>query len=217
MEYLVVPTVFSLDSNTFKRKVEMLKSFCTYVHIDVCDGKFVPTKTFLLSSQIDFFHASSMNCEVHLMVEKPLEYLDLLRKYSAKIIYLHVEILSSREELEYFISSFSKIGAKVGLVFNPKTSVDDYLHFLSLVDNVMLMSVIPGAEGQKFDSKVLSKVRDIKILKPSMVVQIDGGISVETGKLALESGVDRLAVGSFITSSENPQEHYEILVDLAKK
>lgn len=217
MDCSVVPTIFSLDVGTFKKKVDILKHFSSYVHIDVCDGEFVSTKTVSLVKCADVFSSSKLSCEVHLMVENPLNYLEILKKYSPKLVYVQVEIFSSVDELEKIISEFSKIGSKIGLVFNPKTFVEEYVAYLSVVDTVMLMSVYPGAEGQRFDEKVLRKVRELKLLKPTMVVQIDGGISSDTGVQALQAGVDRLAVGSYITSSNSPKENFLSLRALFKK
>ena len=217
MDCSVVPTIFSLDVGTFKKKVEILKEFSSYVHIDVCDGKFVSTKTVTLNSMSDYFLSTGLGCEFHLMVENPLKYLQLLESFNARIVYVQVEVLTSRDELLRLVREYSSIGCEIGLVFNPKTYVEDYVAYLSLVDHVMLMSVCPGAEGQKFDSSVLRKAREIKVLKPNMVVQIDGGISRETGLQALESGVDRLAVGSYITSSNTPKNNFLLLKSLFKE
>ena len=214
MSKQIVPTVFSTTNEEFREKIELLSSLTNYVHIDICDGKFVSTKTPNIEQEHSFFFSKNLKCEFHLMVEKPLEYFELIKSFRANIVYIQVEILNSRKELEEIIEEFQTINCQVGLVFNPSTYVEDNVVYLSLVNYVMIMSVYPGAEGQSFKEEVLKKVHYIKALKPKMVVQIDGGISLETGKLALKSGSDRLAVGSYITSSKNPKQSLQKLQKL---
>lgn len=211
MSKQIVPTIFATSKEQFRNKVESLSSFATLVHIDVCDGEFVPTKTIDLSKEVEYFLLSKLECEFHLMVENPLKYLGLIKEFKGKLVYVQVEILESVEQLKNIIDNYKQINCGVGLVFNPITYVEDYLKYLSYVNYVMIMSVVPGAEGQAFREEVLEKVHHIKSLKSSMIIQIDGGINDKTGKIALKAGVDRLAVGSYITSSKNSREHFKKL------
>lgn len=208
----ISPTIFATSIDIYKKKLELL-NFSKVIHLDICDGHFVKTKTINLKncSDSDFL---DHEVEVHLMVEKPLNYLEDCVRLSISRVFIHKEIFFDIDTFIEVKNSFEKQGINVALVLNPETQVEDALPFIGQVNHIMLMSVIPGAEGQIFMEHVLDKVRQIRVLKEDILIQIDGGINLETGALSLERGVDILSVGSFISSSKNPKKNFDSLSNL---
>ena len=148
------------------------------------------------------------------MVQKPLDFLSDCHTLHVKRVFIHREIFDSIEDFLEVKKQFSNVHIEVALVCNPETKVEDSLIFLSEVNHVLLMSVVPGAEGQSFIFDVLNKIRQIKVLLPEMKIQIDGGITLETGEISLKKGIDTLSVGSFISSSKTPKKNYNLLLKL---
>ena len=212
MKQLISPTIFATSSEMYKEKLKIL-NFSKVIHLDICDGHFVKTKTIKLKncSDSDFL---DHDVEVHLMVEKPLDYLDDCVRLNISRVFIHREIFLDIDDFIEVKNSFEKQGIEVALVLNPETRVGDALPFIGQVSQIMIMSVIPGAEGQSFMEHVLDKVRQIRVLKEDIIIQIDGGINLETGALSLQRGVDILSVGSFISSSENPKKNFDSLSNI---
>ncbi len=208
----VIPTIFAPSVEIYKKKLDLL-SFSKSLHLDVCDGCFVNTKTFSLKycSQKDF---KNNLVQVHLMVKSPLDYLEDCIRLNIDMVLIHREIFFDFDEFLKVKFEFENSGIKVALVLNPETKIEDSLPYIAQVSDVMIMSVIPGAERQSFIEEVLDKVRQLKLVKPGIVIQIDGGVNLETGKRSLKAGVNTLSVGSFISSSKTPKKHFTQLMKL---
>ncbi len=212
MKRKVVPTIFATNLDILKKKFEIL-SFADLIHLDICDGNFVETKTINILDSLNYKNRKQ-DIEVHLMVKQPIKYLDDCSKLKVIRVFVHVELF---KDLDSFISlkkEFNKKNIEVALVVNPETQVGDFIFLLSQVNEAMLMSVYPGAEGQKFIGEVLDKAYKIKKYLPNLILQIDGGINLDSGRESLSFGIDRLAVGSFISSSQNPKKNFDLLQDL---
>ncbi len=212
MKQLISPTIFATSIDIYKKKLELL-NFSKVIHLDICDGHFVKTKTINLKNSTDSDFLDH-DVEVHLMVEKPLDYLDDCIRLGVFKVFIHREIFFEIGDFIEVKNSFEKKGIEVALVLNPETQVENALPFIGQVNHIMLMSVIPGAEGQSFMEHVLDKVRQIRVLKEDILIQIDGGINLETGKLSLDAGIDVLSVGSFISSSQSPKKNFDSLSNL---
>lgn len=212
MKQIISPTIFATTIDIYKKKLDLLH-FSKVIHLDICDGHFVKTKTISLSdcTTSDF---RNHEVEVHLMVERPLNYLEDCVRLTISRVFIHKEIFFDINTFIEVKNSFEKQGINVALVLNPETQVEDALPFIGQVSQIMIMSVIPGAEGQSFMEHVLDKVRQIRVLKEDILIQIDGGINLETGALSLERGVDILSVGSFISSSQSPKKNFDSLSNL---
>ena len=141
--------------------------------------------------------------DVHLMIINPLSYIERFVDAGADLISVHIEAKNTMKSIK-LIKSF---GVKAGIVINPKTSYKKVLKYLDFVDEVMVMSVEPGFGGQKFIVDVVPKIQKIsQIIKSKgkkILLQVDGGINFETGKLVIDSGVNSLVVGSFLFNQKN--------------
>ncbi len=212
MNKLIVPTLFALDEKEFNMKLQKVK-FSKYIHLDFMDGKFTSKKS------VDFSIYSKIGkCEnifeVHLMNYNPEKYLEQILDYGIKKILLQVEVFEDKKILEEKIKLFKEKKIEIFLVINPNTNIRRLYYFIEkrFISGVMFMSVYPGKEGQKFISNVLYKIKRLKERYPKIVVQIDGGVSDTTISKISRYGVDIFSVGSYISSSMNPQKNYEELL-----
>lgn len=202
-ELIIAPSVLSLDfANATHDLDELKKSKAKWLHFDVMDGHFVPNITFGADVLRGFKKRTDLFMDVHLMISDPIKYAAEFIKSGADMITFHYEVMKNIDECIELVKSIKKQGCQSGLVIKPNTDVkvlDDALPFL---DMVLIMSVEPGFGGQKFQTSSIEKIayldRKRKREGYDYRIEIDGGINVETGKLAIDAGCDTLVAGSYI-------------------
>lgn len=197
---MLVSTSF-LSSNNIPRDLKKLNETDTdYIHVDVMDGKFVPNKTMPFSEMKNIYKYTSKRLDVHLMVNDPMKYINDYATLNTEYITIHEEIDVDIIEMLKFIKSY---GIKCGLAIKPDTLVSDLVPYLPLLDLVLVMSVEPGAGGQKFIMESEDKIKEVKTLidtyNLSTKISVDGGINSETKNYC--SLCDILVSGSYIVNS----------------
>jgi ribulose-phosphate 3-epimerase len=178
-----------------------------YIHFDVMDGQFVPNITFgpMILSAIRPF--SSLPFEAHLMIVDPVQYWKIFADAGADIIGFHIE-----QDFDHLALSreIQKAGKKSCVVINPPTELHLLDPLLPVVDQILVMTVNPGFGGQKFIHDGLQKIEHLAERREkqrySYLIEVDGGINVETAKLASSAGADILVAGSFIFGSKDYQD-----------
>ena len=146
------------------------------------------------------------NIEVHLMVEHPTEAMIPWMAFANRII-LHVETLSPSD----FIMSPEDKRFEIGLAINPDTDIQKVIPRLSKIKFVQILAVLPGKAGQKLDERVLEKITFLKKNYPDVILEVDGGINLETAKICKEAGADIIASASYIFDSGDPEKAYRAL------
>ncbi len=201
---MIIPAIYEKDFNTVITEIKAVDGVASLIQIDISDGKFVKNKTFDGIKRLDSIETPA-NFELHLMVTDPLDYVgEKLNKVTR--ICAHVEA----NDVEKFIAKSKDLGYKVGLSINPETPLEDVAPFVESIDYVQFMTVIPGAQGNKFEIKVLDKIAIFKQTAPHIPIQVDGGIDEETLTRVLEAGVENVAVGSQIYQTPKESlEHFE--------
>ena len=197
---MLVSTSF-LSSNNIPRDLKKLNETDTdYIHVDVMDGKFVPNKTMPFSEMKNIYKCTSKRLDVHLMVNDPTKYINDYATLNTEYITIHEEIDVDIIEMLKLIKSY---GIKCGLAIKPDTLVSDLVPYLPLLDLVLVMSVEPGAGGQKFIMESEDKIKEVKTLidtyNLSTKISVDGGINSETKDYC--SLCDILVSGSYIVNS----------------
>ena len=181
-----------------------------YIHVDVMDGKFVPNKTMPFREMRNIYKYTDKRLDVHLMVIDPSKYIPLYAELNTEYITFHVELLEHIEENLELIKSY---GIKCGLAISPNTPVKGLVPYLPLLDLILVMSVQPGEEGEKFIVSSSDKIKEVRALLDSYhsdaIISVDGGITNETKNQCQEC--DILTVGSYITKSENFQQQIDNL------
>lgn len=195
---MIIPGILEQDFNVIERKVKTIDAFVDLIQVDVADGRLVDGKTFLDPRKLDTIKTPAM-FELHLMVEDPLLY---LREKIQKVERVCVQIEASH--IEEFIDKAKEMTYKVGLSLNPETAIEALEPYISKIDYVQFMTVIPGDSGRPFDKEVLNKIEDFKNKHKKFVIQVDGGINFDTIKLVLNKGVSNVVATSQILGQNNP-------------
>lgn len=177
-----------------------------YIHVDFIDGKFVVGKTIPFRKLKKISKVSSKRLDVHLMTNKLQKYIKKFALLNCEYITFHVEV---EKDIEKYINLIHNYGIKCGLAINPDTDIEKLKPYLSMIDMVLVMSVVPGYGGQAFIPEVVDKVKELKNYlvekELNVIINIDGGINNETIK-QIQPFVDMVVSGSYITNGNDYQE-----------
>ena len=200
----VIPAINEIEFLEVLKKIKIAKTFSSWVHLDIVDGKFAKNKTWSNPLELSAVsHQLSANIEAHLMVETPEAVIKDWVAAGAKRIIFHLEAMNGNE------APIPENNVEIGISINPETPVEDIVPYLKDFKFVQILAVKPGLAGQKFDEKVLEKIKFLKKYDPNVIIEVDGGLNLETAKLVRGAGADIIVSASYIWGSPNPQKAYE--------
>jgi ribulose-phosphate 3-epimerase len=194
------PSILSADfARLAEAALAVERAGADWVHVDVMDGHFVPNLTFGPKMVADLRKATRLPLDVHLMIERPEDWVDRYADAGATYLTIHVE---ASVDVRGTLAAIRARGVKPGLTLNPETPVEAVLPHLDLVDLALVMSVRPGFGGQKFIEGALAKVRRIREALDashlSAELEVDGGIKPDNAGRVVAAGATVLVAGSAI-------------------
>lgn len=212
----LAPSILAADFNHLGEDIRKVEDEGVHVlHLDVMDGRFVPSISFGMSVISSIRKESKMFFDVHLMIEEPIRYIKEFAESGADGITVHIEACS---DIKSTIAEIKKYGKKAAVSINPGTPVDKIADILEDVDMVLVMSVNPGFGGQKFIDSTIEKIEKLdKIRKDKCLdykIEIDGGINIENIGYVTEKGVDIAVAGTAVfrgNISENVRKLKEVM------
>ncbi len=192
----ISPSILSANLNRINEEIADVAPYVSSIHLDIMDGKFVPSKSYGLEIVSKIKTDLPLDC--HLMVIDPVKHAKIYSKYVDRIFF-HAEIYENNlSELKKTLKEIKSTGVKVGLTLNPDKPISLIKPYLDQVEGILIMSVYAGKGGQVFIPEVLDKVRKLRKIKYKKDILIDGGINIKTIKQSYDAGANVFVIGSAI-------------------
>ena len=198
----IAPSILSADLLKLEEQVKAVsENGADFIHVDIMDGRFVPNITFGPNIVKTLKRITDIPLDVHLMIVEPEKYINAFIDAGADILTVHQE---ATVHLHRALQSIKEKGVKAGVALNPATPVANIENVIEELDLLLVMSVNPGFGGQKFINRSLKKIEEARRLldnsESRALLEVDGGINVETAKYVVKAGADTLVAGSAIFS-----------------
>jgi D-allulose-6-phosphate 3-epimerase len=198
MNHKFSPSLMCMNLLEIKEQVEVFNRRADFLHIDIMDGHYVKNITLSPFFMEQIKDVVSVPMDVHLMVENPADFIEMVKEAGATYITPHAETIN--RDAFRVINRIIEMGGKPGVALNPATPLEYIKHYIHLLDKITFMTVDPGFAGQKFIPEMLEKIREAKDLKERMgykyLIEVDGSCNAKTFKMLADAGAEVFIVGS---------------------
>ena len=196
----IAPSILSADFVNLERDIRALSEHgADLVHVDIMDGHFVPNISIGIPVVAAIRKITDLPLDVHLMIDRPIRYVEEFVKAGADFLTIHVEADQPQNTLAA-LDKIHALGCKAGIVLKPKTPAEAAIPYLEKCDMILVMTVEPGFGGQKFMADMMPKVQQLRgwmdDINPDCHIEVDGGVDAVTHTLCKASGADVLVAGS---------------------
>lgn len=197
---MISPSILAADFANLERDIrDIEKNGSDFVHVDVMDGIFVPNISIGIPVVKAIRPVTGLPLDVHLMIDRPVRYVEEFVKAGADFVTVHVEADQPQNTLEA-LDRIHALGCKAGIVLKPRTPAEAAIPYLEKCDMILVMTVEPGFGGQKFMADMMPKVKRLRQMldevNPGCLLEVDGGVDAMTCDLCKESGANVLVAGS---------------------
>jgi ribulose-phosphate 3-epimerase len=196
----IAPSILSADFANLGQEIQRVRT-ADWLHVDVMDGMFVSNISIGVPVVKSLRKATDMFLDVHLMIEKPVRYIDAFADAGADLLSVHLEA-DMPPGIRAALDAMDRRGVKKGIVLRPITAAEAVLPYVKDVDLILVMTVEPGFGGQKFMADQLDKIAKIRQyineLNPACDLEVDGGVDPVTAKQVIAAGANVLVAGSAV-------------------
>ena len=210
---ILSPSILAADAMNLQRDLTMTGEMgAKWLHVDIMDGLFVPNLSFGYSTVKGIRGFSDLVLDVHLMIDRPIRYVEQFCKAGSDILTIHVEA-DTPENTKKALEMIRAMGVKPGIVVKPNTPAEAIAEYIPMVDLVLVMTVEPGFGGQKFMEHMMPKLKTLREMidrmNPGCYLEVDGGVDLVTGEICKANGANVLVAGSAFYKAEDKKTFVE--------
>ena len=199
----IAPSVLAADILRMGEDVRrMVSAGCDWLHVDIMDGNFVPNLSYGPSLVKALKGEMTLPLDVHLMIKHPEQFIDVFAKAGANILTVHEEV---EHPLSSLLDMIHEQGLMAGVSIKPATPVARLIKHLQAADMVLIMTVEPGFGGQAFMPEMVQKIRELREMGYTGIIEVDGGVGLQNAQLLIDSGATALVMGTALFGAADPQ------------
>lgn len=211
----IAPSILAADFANLERDIHDLEvNGADFVHVDIMDGIFVPNISIGIPVVQAIRPVTRLPLDVHLMIDRPLRYVEQFIKAGADFVTIHIEADQPQNTLEA-LDKIHALGCRAGIVLKPKTPAEAAIPYLEKCDMILVMTVEPGFGGQSFMTDMMPKVRQLKEwlddINPDCLLEVDGGVDGNTHTICKQAGANVLVTGSAYFKAPNREEFVRLI------
>ena len=211
----IAPSILAADFANLARDIRNIEeNGADFVHVDIMDGIFVPNISIGIPVVKAIRPVTSLPLDVHLMIDRPIRYVEEFVKAGADFVTIHVEADQPQNTLEA-LDKIHALGCKAGIVLKPKTPAEAAIPYLEKCDMILVMTVEPGFGGQSFMADQMGKVAQLKEwmedINPDCLIEVDGGVDSKTHVVCKEAGANVLVAGSAYFKAKDRAEFVKLV------